>query len=151
LWDARKGKSTKEVSVMTLQELKARLEATAAKIEAAERSPIQGWGLKPPDWLGLEEWFEGVEIAPPSGCRSETCAHWSHDPAAPTRSWVPREGVLVSVIYTDGDDTYLLCTKDDEVKILLLRKETNYHARIWEVTFDELPEYVKESMRQLLS
>src|SRR5690606_28346681 len=31
------------------------------------------------------------------GCTSETCAHVSHDPAAPMCRWVPRSGRLVEL------------------------------------------------------
>jgi len=74
-------------------------------LELLKRSGIEGWGLSvAPE---LEEYGEVIETAPAEGCTSETCAHKSHDPAAPTRRWVPHEGFTLIHLggETLGDET----------------------------------------------
>jgi len=71
------------------------VEAVAAAVERLSRPGIEGWGLRvSPD---LETAGELMDITEHMGCTSETCAHVSHDPAAPRRRWVPRSGRLVEL------------------------------------------------------
>jgi len=45
----------------------------------------------------METVGELIDLGENVGCTSETCAHESHDPAAPMRRWVPRSGRLVEL------------------------------------------------------
>src|SRR5690606_30056430 len=66
-----------------------------AAVERLSRPGIEGWGLRvSPD---LETAGELMDLGEHTGCTSETCAHVSHDPAAPRRRWVPRAGRVVEL------------------------------------------------------
>jgi len=71
------------------------VEAIEAAIERLTRPGIEGWGLRvSPD---MEETGELVDLGEHIGCTSETCAHRSHDEAAPDRRWVPHSGRIVEL------------------------------------------------------
>jgi len=71
------------------------VEAVAKAVERLSRPGIEGWGLRvSPD---MEDAGDVVDLGEHIGCTSETCAHVSHDPAAPMRRWVPRSGRVVEL------------------------------------------------------
>ena len=71
------------------------VEAVAAAVERLSRPGIEGWGLRvSPD---LEDTGDLMDTTGHIGCTSDTCAHISHDPAAPCRRWVPHSGRLVDL------------------------------------------------------
>ena len=72
--------------------------AVAAAVERLSRPGIEGWGLRV--CADMAAVGEVVDVSEHIGCTSDTCAHVSHDPAAPYRRWVPRSGRLVIL----GDD-----------------------------------------------
>ena len=72
--------------------------AVAAAIERLSRPGIEGWGLVVS--RDMQDAGELMDLGEHFGCTSDTCAHVSHDPAAPYRRWVPRSGRLVIL----GDD-----------------------------------------------
>lgn len=74
---------------------KALVEAVAAAVERLSRPGIEGWGLHV--FGGMEAAGDMVVLSEHDGCTSETCSHWSHDPAAPERRWVPRSGRLIEL------------------------------------------------------
>jgi hypothetical protein len=59
---------------------------------------VEGWGLENPD----PELFHLAQTEGPVGCTSETCNHWSHDPAAPVNKLVPHDGWLISTLGRTG-------------------------------------------------
>jgi len=61
---------------------------------------IEGWGLSNPN----PDLFNLVEVGGSVGCTSETCNHWSHDPAAPVNKLVPRDGWAISLLGSCGAD-----------------------------------------------
>src|SRR5690606_19212053 len=69
--------------------------AVAAAVERLSRPGIEGWGLRV--CADMAAAGEVVDVSAHIGCTSETCAHVSHDPAAPYRRWVPRSGHLVTL------------------------------------------------------
>jgi len=71
------------------------VEAVQAAVERLSRPGIEGWGLRvSPDMEGTGDLMDTTEHI---GCTSDTCAHVSHDPAAPHRRWVPKSGRLVEL------------------------------------------------------
>jgi len=67
----------------------------ARAVERLSRPGIEGWGLRvSPD---MAETGELVDLGEHIGCTSETCAHRSHDEAAPDRRWVPRSGRIIEL------------------------------------------------------
>jgi hypothetical protein len=123
---------------MTLEELRARIEAAAATIQAAEESPIKGWGLNAPP--PGDDWFAGAEAGPVSGCTSERCGHVSHDPAAPWAAWVPQRGVIVTPLGSDGRAEYFLAVRGEEVRFIRLASSQAYWARAQYVS--SVPDYL---------
>jgi len=71
------------------------VEAVAAAVERLSRPGIEGWGLRVSP--SMEIAGDLMDITEHIGCTSDTCAHISHDPAAPRRRWVPRSGRLVEL------------------------------------------------------
>jgi len=71
------------------------VEAVARAVERLSRPGIEGWGLQVScDMRGAGEL---MDLGEHFGCTSDTCAHISHDPAAPRRRWVPRSGRIVEL------------------------------------------------------
>ena len=72
----------------------------AADIEAAverlSQDGIDGWGLQV--CKEMEAAGKLMDLGGYEGC-TDTCAHWDHSPAAPTRRWVPRSGTVVYLGY----------------------------------------------------
>jgi len=81
------------------------IEDIAKAMGRLSRPGIEGWGLKV--FGGMEAAGDIIDITEHMGCTSETCAHKSHDPAAPTRRWVPHEGFTLIHLggETLGDET----------------------------------------------
>jgi len=71
------------------------VKAVAKAVERLSRPSIEGWGLRVSP--AMEVTGELVDASEHIGCTSETCAHVSHDPAAPMRRWVPRSGRIVEL------------------------------------------------------
>ena len=71
------------------------VEAVQAAVERLSRPGIEGWGLRICEDMAAAG--ELVEVSERIGCTSETCAHVSHDPAAPMCRWWPRGGQLVEL------------------------------------------------------
>lgn len=71
------------------------VEAVSRAVERLSRPGIDGWGLRVSG--GMEAAGELIDLGEHVGCTSETCAHESHDPAAPHRRWVPKSGQLVEL------------------------------------------------------
>jgi len=71
------------------------VEAVARAVERLSRPGIDGWGLRVSG--GMEATGELIDLSEHVGCTSDTCAHVSHDPAAPRRRWVPRSGRIVEL------------------------------------------------------
>src|SRR5690606_4452215 len=71
------------------------VKAVAKAVERLSRPSIEGWGLRVCDDMAAAG--EVVDASEHIGCTSETCAHVSHDPAAPMRRWVPRSGRIVEL------------------------------------------------------
>ena len=69
--------------------------AVAAAVERLSRPGIEGWVLRV--CADMAAAGEVVDVSAHIGCTSDTCAHVSHDPAAPYRRWVPRSGHLVTL------------------------------------------------------
>src|SRR5690606_20450591 len=57
--------------------------AVAAAVERLSRPGIEGWGLRVCDDMAAAG--EVADVSEHIGCTSDTCAHVSHDPAAPYR------------------------------------------------------------------
>src|SRR5690606_40099655 len=78
------------------------VQAVAAAVERLSRPGIEGWGLMVS--RDMREVGDVLDLGEHVGCTSETCAHVSHDPAAPMRRWVPPHGRLVDLgAYHDAD------------------------------------------------
>src|SRR5690606_3715940 len=69
--------------------------SVAAAVERLSRPGIEGWGLHVCEDMAADG--EMMDLGVHHGCTSDTCAHVSHDPAAPYRRWVPRSGRLVEL------------------------------------------------------
>src|SRR5690606_19533781 len=75
---------------------------------------------------------ELVEVSERIGCVSETCAHVSHDPAAPMCRWLPRGGRLVEL----GSDEepgevvvrWFAHLGDDGVRYIRVEEPRFFHA-----------------------
>ena len=119
-------------------------------LELLKRDGIEGWGLNVhPD---LEEYGDIIETAPPEGCTSETCAHNSHDPAAPTRRWVPHEGTTLVHLggETLGDETridyFALLSPGGDVVYLKLVDHPYYWATLDSVDASRVPVWALASL-----
>ena len=69
--------------------------AVAKAVERLSRPGIEGWGLQVS--RDMRDAGELMDLGEHFGCTSDTCAHVSHDPAAPHRRWVPKSGRLVEL------------------------------------------------------
>ena len=107
------------------------VEAVARAVARLSRPGIEGWGLRVDSEMAAAG--EVIDLSEHVGCTSETCAHVSHDPAAPRRRWVPKSGrvielgsdeepgeVIVRWFAHLGDDGSVRCIRLDEPRF--------YHA-----------------------
>src|SRR5690606_20038002 len=92
----RVAKPTGQEVVTMTQVPEALVEAVAKAVEKLSRPGIEGWGLRVDS--EMETAGEVLDLSEHVGCTSETCAHVSHDPAAPRRRWVPRSGRIVELM-----------------------------------------------------
>ena len=71
------------------------VEAVATAVARLSRPGIEGWGLMVS--RDMREAGDVVDLGEHIGCTSDTCAHASHDPAAPRRRWVPKSGRVIEL------------------------------------------------------
>jgi len=118
------------------------IEDIAKAMGRLSRPGIEGWGLRV--FGGMESAGDLMDITEHMGCTSDTCAHKSHDPAAPDRRWVPHTGRIVEL----GSDVepgevivrWFAHLDDDGVRYIRLEAPRFYHA---EATYVEsVPEWV---------
>ncbi len=105
---------------------------------------ITGWGLVLLD-SRLEELGSLHAIGEPVGCTTETCNHWSHDPAAPQRKWVPCEGTLIKLGESDdrdGTSTYYCLRLEEEDVFLCLHEPRSFWSELRIVEPDCVPAYI---------
>ena len=69
--------------------------AVGRAVARLSRPGIEGWGLVVS--RDMRDAGELMHLGEHIGCTSDTCAHVSHDPAAPVRRWVPTSGRLVEL------------------------------------------------------
>jgi len=106
------------------------VEAIEAAIERLSRPGIEGWGLRV--FGGMEAAGDLVDLGEHIGCTSETCAHRSHDEAAPDRRWVPRSGRIIEL----GSDLepgevvvrWFAHLDDDGVRYIRVEEPRFFHA-----------------------
>jgi len=106
------------------------VEAVGRAVERLSRPGIEGWGLRICEDMAAAG--ELVEVSERIGCTSETCAHESHDPAAPMCRWLPRGGQLVEL----GSDEepgetrvrYYAHLDGDTVRYIRVEEPRFYHA-----------------------
>jgi len=118
------------------------IEDIAKAMGRLSRPGIEGWGLKV--FGGMEAAGDLMDITEHMGCTSDTCAHKSHDPAAPERRWVPRNGRLVEI----GSDVepgevivrWFAHIGDDGVRYIRVEEPRFFHATASYVS--TVPEWV---------
>lgn len=102
---------------------------------------IEGWGLSNPN----PDLFNLVEVGGSVGCTSETCNHWSHDPAAPVNKLVPHDGWLISTLGRTGAEgasgyvEFYVTWRGDAARVWRLDAPDQYWARMAEIKAGELP------------
>lgn len=103
-----------------------------AAVERLSQDGIDGWGLHVCE--DMEAAGELMDLGGYEGC-TDTCAHWDHSPAAPTRRWVPRSGTVVYLgyDYRPGDErvvwfAHILDDGDDVRYIELIEPPTEHWA-----------------------
>jgi hypothetical protein len=102
---------------------------------------VEGWGLENPD----PELFHLAEVGGPIGCTSETCNHWSHDPAAPVNKLVSHSGWAVSSLGSCADERragyveFFITWRGDAARVWRLDEPGQYWARMAEIRASELP------------
>jgi len=119
------------------------VEAVATAVERLSRPGIEGWGLRVDSEMAVAG--ELVVLSEHEGCTSETCAHRSHDPAAPMCRWVPRNGQLILL----GSDLepgetwvdYYAHIVSDDVRYIRLEAPRFYHAEATYVEVEGVPEW----------
>jgi len=102
---------------------------------------IEGWGLENPD----PSLFSLAQTEGPVGCTSETCNHWSHDPAAPVNKLVPRNGWAISSLGRTGAEgasgyvEFYVTWRGDAARAWRLDAPDQFWARMAEIKASELP------------
>jgi len=71
------------------------LRDVARAIERLNRPGVEGWGLKV--FGEMRDAGDLAVLSEHEGCTSDTCAHRSHDEAAPMLRWIPRSGQLIEL------------------------------------------------------
>ncbi len=97
---------------------------------------IVGWGL-----VVRVKGGQCMQVTEPQGCDSETCGHFSHDPAAPVYRWVP-DGDLVELgkhgLFVI--ETYYTWTIEGRTRYLRLTEPPCYYAVLEEVDSSKVPD-----------
>lgn len=116
-------------------------------IERAQRrlaAPgIEGWGLTTYGVVTLVG-GEVVDTGPAQGCTNDQCSHFSHDPAAPRRRWIPPAGVTVLELgsqptYGGHEVFFLARSRKGQDVFLRYHREPHYHAELEVV--DSVPDW----------
>lgn len=119
------------------------VEAVARAVEKLSRPGIEGWGLSVCGEMAAAG--EVVDVSENVGCTSDTCAHFSHDPAAPDRRWVPRSGRLVELSSDEelGETMvrYYAHLDGDSVRYIVVEEPRFYHAAAAYVDVADVPEW----------
>ena len=107
------------------------VEAVAAAVERLSRPGIEGWGLRVSG--DMEAAGELIDLGEHVGCTSDTCAHVSHDPAAPRRRWVPKSGRVVELGSDEEPGEVIVrwfahLGDDGSVRCIRLNEPRFYHA-----------------------
>lgn len=116
------------------------VDAVRSALNMVRSEGIEGWGLENPD----PEVFNLVEVEGPVGCMSETCNHWSHDPAAPVNKLVPRGWALSSLgsCGAEGASGYVefyVTWVGRKARVWRLDAPDQFWATLHEIQADELP------------
>jgi len=119
------------------------VEAVSRAVERLSRPGIDGWGLRICEDMAAAGGV--VDTSEYIGCTSETCAHVSHDPAAPMCRWVPRSGRLVEL----GSDVepgetrvrYYAHLDGEAVRYIRVTEPRFYHAEARYIGVDDVPEW----------
>jgi hypothetical protein len=122
------------------------LEAVYEAVEEASRRGIRAWGLK----NSVPEYFRDTKISEPTGCTSDTCLHYTHDPAAPTIMLTPLRGRLVYLgteNYENYDITFYALILSDKTVYFKVIEPEHYWAEIQEVPRAEVPKYMLARLR----
>ena len=124
------------------------VEAVAAAVKRLSRPGVEGWGLRVCNDMAAAG--EVVDTSAHFGCTSDTCAHVSHDPAAPCRRWVPRSGRLVELGSDEepGDVTVRWYAHLDgaTTRYILVAESHFFHAEAAYV--DSAPDWVLARLAQ---
>lgn len=119
------------------------VEAVARALERLSRPGVEGWGLRV--FGDMEAAGDLVVLTEHNGCTSETCSHWSHDPAAPELRWVPRDGRLISLGYDlEPDETtvsYYAHIVENDVRYVRLVEPQFFHAEAGYIDEADVPEW----------
>jgi len=120
------------------------IDAVARALERLSRPGIEGWGLRVDS--EMEAAGDLVVLGEHEGCTSETCAHRSHDEAAPMIRWVPRSGQLI-LLGSDEEpgetwvDYYAHIVSSDDVRYIRLVEPRFFHAEARYVDEADVPEW----------
>src|SRR5690606_29853759 len=116
----------------------------ARAIERLNRPGVEGWGLKV--FGEMRDTGDLVVLSEHEGCTSETCAHRSHDEAAPMLRWVPRDGQLI-FLGSDEEpgetwvDYYAHIISSDDVRYVRLVEPRFFHAWATYIDVADVPEW----------
>jgi len=119
------------------------IDAVARALERLSRPGIEGWGLRVDS--EMEAAGDLVVLGEHEGCTSETCAHRSHDEAAPMIRWVPRSGQLI-LLGSDEEpgetwvDYYAHITSDG-VRYIRFVEPRFYHAEARYIDVEDVPDW----------
>jgi len=114
---------------------------------------IEGWGLSNPN----PDLFNLVEVGGSVGCTSETCNHWSHDPAAPVNKLVPRDGWAISLLGSCGADgasgyvEFYVTWRGEVARIWRLDAPDQFWATLAEIQASELPAWAFANLAEVLA
>jgi len=112
---------------------------------------IDGWGLSNPD----PEVFNLVETGEPVGCTSETCNHFSHDPAAASIKLVPRGGWVLSFLGSCGAEgasgyvEFYITWRGEVARAWRLDAPDQFWATVKEVQAGELPAWALAKLAEV--
>lgn len=112
---------------------------------------IEGWGLENPN----PEVFNFAETGEPVGCTSETCNHFSHDPAAPVNKLVPRSGWVLSSLGScraEGASGYVefyVTWKGEVARAWRLDAPYQFWATLKETRAGELPAWALAKLTEV--
>ncbi|MEM4301983.1 MAG: hypothetical protein QW570_07780 [Candidatus Caldarchaeum sp.] len=131
-------------------------------VERIKSAPgLRLWGAVGVDKLIETIGGELVEIEPPMGCTSETCSHWSHDPAAPVYKWILPPGYNLQYLGCEdrppGDLCYYVIfpesesenSENHEVYFVGIHSERGFYDRTCLLKLEDLPIWVLEEYLKL--